>query len=192
MISRGFEVRSQFSTRTSRVRVNVYCCRCYPHFFFPAVLSWISNPPPNLSKGLETPCAIINNSRRWYERPIGPSKTWHRKPRLTVAKKVIARLKANLKKIFRQGRGKNIQTTIKEMTPKLRGWIIYFRYSEVKGIFEELDGWLRRKLRRILWKRWKRPATRAKNLMSRGLSEATAGGWPQTAEAPGGMQGPRT
>jgi hypothetical protein len=63
---------------------------------------------------------------------------------------------------------------LKETTPKLRGWLNYFRYAEVKGIFDELDGWLRRKLRRILWKQWKHPKTRAKNLMRRGLSEATA------------------
>ena len=112
--------------------------------------------------------------RPWKRSFLSYSMTWHRKPRLTVAKKAVSRFKANLKTIFRQGRGKNIQTTVKEMTPKLRGWIIYFRHSEVKGIFEELDGWLRRKLRRILWKQWKRPYTRAKNLMRRGLSEATA------------------
>ncbi len=112
--------------------------------------------------------------RPWKRAFLSYSMTWHRKPRLTVAPKAVARLKANLKTIFRQGRGKNIQATVKETTPKLRGWIAYFRYSEVKGIFDELDGWLRRKLRRILWKQWKRPYTRAKNLMRRGLSEATA------------------
>ena len=113
-------------------------------------------------------------ARPWKRSFLSYSLTWHRKPRLTVAKKAVARFKGNLKKIFRQGRGKNIQTTIKELTPKLRGWITYFRHSEVKGIFDELDGWLRRKLRRILWKQWKRPYTRARNLMRRGLSEATA------------------
>jgi group II intron reverse transcriptase/maturase len=112
--------------------------------------------------------------RPWKRSFLSYSMTWHRKPRLTVAKKAVSRLKANLKKIFRQGRGKRIQTTIKELVPKLRGWIIYFRHSEIKGVFDELDGWLRRKLRRILWKQWKRPYTRAKNLMRRGLSEATA------------------
>jgi len=112
--------------------------------------------------------------RPWKRTFLSYSMTRHRKPRLTVAKKAVAKLKANLKTIFRQGKGKNIQTTVEETTPKLRGWINYFRYSEVKGIFEELDGWLRRKLRRILWKQWKRPKTRAKKLMQRGLSEATA------------------
>jgi group II intron reverse transcriptase/maturase len=112
--------------------------------------------------------------RPWKRSFLSYSMTWHRKPRLTVAKKAVARLKANLKTIFRRGRGKRLPTTIEEITPKLRGWIAYFRCVEVKGIFEELDGWLRRKLRRILWKQWKRPYTRAKNLRRRGLSEATA------------------
>jgi RNA-directed DNA polymerase len=112
--------------------------------------------------------------RPWKRSFLSYSMTRHRKPRLTVAKKAADRLKANLKTIFRRGRGQNIQTTVEETTPKLRGWINYFRYSEVKGIFDELDGWLRRKLRRILWKQWKRPKTRAKKLMRRGLSEATA------------------
>ena len=112
--------------------------------------------------------------RPWKRTFLSYSMTWHRKPRLTVAKKAVARLKATLKATFRRGRGKNIQTTIEETTPKLRGWVNYFRYSEVKGIFDELDGWLRRKLRRILWKQWKRPKTRAKKLMRRGLSEETA------------------
>jgi RNA-directed DNA polymerase len=121
----------------------------------------------------------VNHSKSAVDRPwkrtfLSYSMTRHRKPRLTVAKKAVNRLKANLKTIFRRGRGKNIQTTVEETTPKLRGWINYFRYSEVKGIFDELDGWLRRKLRRILWKQWKRPKTRAKKLMQRGLSEATA------------------
>jgi RNA-directed DNA polymerase len=121
----------------------------------------------------------VNPSKSAVDRPwertfLSYSMTRHRKPRLTVAKKAVDRLKANLKTIFRRGKGRNIRTTVEEATPKLRGWLNYFRYSEVKGIFDELDGWLRRKLRRILWKQWKRPKTRAKKLMRRGLSEATA------------------
>ena len=55
----------------------------------------------------------------------------------------------------------------------MRGWVNYFRLAEVKGIFEELDGWIRRKLRCILWRQWKRTYTRAKNLMKYGLQEET-------------------
>jgi RNA-directed DNA polymerase len=112
--------------------------------------------------------------RPWNRSFLSYSMTRHFKPRLTVAKKAVKRFKASLKTIFRQGKGKRLKATIEDVTPKVRGWINYFRYSEVKGIFDELDGWLRRKLRRILWKQWKRPYTRAKNLMRRGLSEANA------------------
>jgi group II intron reverse transcriptase/maturase len=112
--------------------------------------------------------------RPWKRSFLSYSMTWHHKPRLTVAKKAVERFKAKLKTIFRRGKGKSIQATVEETTPKVRGWINYFRYAEVKGIFDELDGWLRRKLRRILWKQWKLPKTRAKNLMRRGLSEAKA------------------
>jgi RNA-directed DNA polymerase len=42
------------------------------------------------------------------------------------------------------------------------------------GTFEDLDGWLRRKMRCILWRQWKRPRTRATKLRQRGLEEARA------------------
>jgi len=44
----------------------------------------------------------------------------------------------------------------------------------VKGIFEELDSWIRRKLRGLIWRRWKRPFTRVQQLMQRGLEKAQA------------------
>jgi len=94
--------------------------------------------------------------------------------RLKVAGKSIQRLKANLKVLFRSGRGRSIRTSIAMLAPILRGWVNYFRYAGVKGIFEELDGWIRRHLRLILWRQWKRPVTRAKNLMRMGLSEVRA------------------
>jgi len=50
----------------------------------------------------------------------------------------------------------------------------YFRLAEVKGIFEELDGWIRRKLRCILWRQWKKTKTRVRNLMNRGIDENRA------------------
>jgi len=94
--------------------------------------------------------------------------------RLKVAAKPTQRLKANLKELFRTGRGRSIRTTIAALAPKLRGWVTYFRHAGVKGIFEELDGWIRRHLRKILWRQWKRPFTRARKLMRLGLSEERA------------------
>jgi RNA-directed DNA polymerase len=113
-------------------------------------------------------------ARPWERKFLGYSMTWHKKPRLKVATETVKRLKAKLRKKFREARGRNIQQYIEELKPLLRGWMNYYRLAEVKGVFEELDGWMRRKLRCMLWRRWKRTLTRAKNLMKRGLAEERA------------------
>lgn len=113
-------------------------------------------------------------ARPWNRKFLGYSMTFHKRPRLKVAPAVVDRIKNKLREMFRVGRGRNISTQIEEMTPVLRGWVNYFRLSEVKGVFEELDGWIRRKLRCILWRQWKRTYTRAKNLMKHGLDKDRA------------------
>jgi RNA-directed DNA polymerase len=112
--------------------------------------------------------------RPWKRTFLGFTMTLHKEPRLRVAPKSVARFKGKLKAALRRARGRNIACTIKDLTPVMRGWIGYFRLAEAKGIFEELDGWIRRRLRCILWRQWKRPGTRKARLMQRGLSEERA------------------
>ncbi len=119
----------------------------------------------------ETKSAV---DRPWRRKFLGYSMTFHKQPRLKVAPASIKRFKGKLKELFRIGRGRNLAKFIAELTPILRGWVNYFRLAEVKGVFEELDGWIRRKLRCILWRQWKRTYTRAKNLMRRGLDRDRA------------------
>jgi RNA-directed DNA polymerase len=114
-------------------------------------------------------------ARPWERKFLGYSLTWHREARLRVAASSVQRLKERLREIFRRGRGRNLGGLIEaELTPLLRGWMNYFRLAEVKGVFDELDSWIRRKLRCLLWRQWKRPYARAKYLMRRGLAKAQA------------------
>ena len=111
-------------------------------------------------------------ARPWDRKFLGYSMTVNMKPRLKVAKASVDRLRVKLKEVFRRGCGRNLKRLVnEELNPILRGWGNYFSLAEVKITFEELDGWVRRKLRQILWKQWKRNHTRAKNLMKRGISE---------------------
>jgi len=119
----------------------------------------------------ETKSAV---ERPWKRKYLGYSMTFHKQPRLKVAPASVKRFKSKLKELFRIGRGRNLAKFITELTPVLRGWVNYFRLAEVKGVFEKLDGWIRRKLRCILWRQWKRTFTRAKNLMRRGLDRDRA------------------
>lgn len=62
----------------------------------------------------------------------------------------------------------------KRIMPITRGWANYFGLAEVQGIFEDLDGWIRRKIRGILWRQWKTGRTRYKRLRTLGLKKRTA------------------
>jgi len=113
-------------------------------------------------------------ARPWDRKFLEYSMTFHKRPRLKVAPAVVDRMKGKLRETFRVAKGQNIRRVIEELTPVLRGWVNYFRLAEVKGVFEELDQWIRRKFRCILWRQWKRSYTRAKNLMKLGLAEERA------------------
>jgi len=112
--------------------------------------------------------------RPWERKFLGYTMTWDAKPRLRVAARSIERLKDHLRENFRRGRGQSISKVIATLNPILRGWLQYFKLAEVKNAFETLDQWIRRKLRCILWKQWKRVFTRVRNLMKRGLDEVRA------------------
>lgn len=112
--------------------------------------------------------------RPWNRKFLGYSMSWHKQPRLKAAPSAVKRLKQVLRQEFRRGRGRSLKATIETLAPKLRGWVNYFKLAEVKGVFEKLDMWIRRKLRNILWRQWKRTLARARNLMRLGLSEERA------------------
>jgi RNA-directed DNA polymerase len=105
---------------------------------------------------------------------LGYSLTWHQAPRLRIAPASYQRLEGKIREVLKGARGRSLTAVIAELNPILRGWVAYFRLTETKKALEELDGWIRRKLRCILWRQWKRPSTRATNLMKAGLTEARA------------------
>jgi RNA-directed DNA polymerase len=107
---------------------------------------------------------------------LGYSFTPGKKPRIRVPKKTTQKMKKKLKKLCREGRGRNLERLIGErLNPVLRGWMNYFRLSETKTFAGELDEWLRHRLRCILWRQWKRPRTRRAKLLALGLDEERAG-----------------
>jgi len=112
--------------------------------------------------------------RPWLRKFLGYSVTAHKKPLLRVAPQSVLRLKGKIKAVLRSARGWSIGRTIDTLNPLLRGWYQYYSLAETKNVFRELDSWLRRRLRVILWRQWKRPRTRMKRLVARGLTEAHA------------------
>jgi RNA-directed DNA polymerase len=113
-------------------------------------------------------------ARPWTRKFLGYTVTHNRKPRLKAAPAAVRRLKTKLRPLFRQGRGSSLWDTARRLKPVIRGWVTYFRLADVKGTFETLDEWLRHRYRAILWRHWKRPKTRFRELCRRGIDPKRA------------------
>jgi hypothetical protein len=112
--------------------------------------------------------------RPWERKFLGYSLTRHQAPKLRIAPASYQRLEGRVREVLNGARGCSLTTVITRLNPRLQGWMAYFRLTETQKALEELDGWIRHKLRCILWRQWKRPYTRALNLMRAGLTEERA------------------
>ena len=110
----------------------------------------------------------------WERKFLGYSMTRQQTPRLKIAPSVLKRLKGDIRRLCAKARGWKMADTARELTKKLRGFAAYFRLVEVKGVLEKVDRWVRKRLRAIKWRQWKRPRTRARELMRRGVDESRA------------------
>ena len=128
-------------------------------------------------------------ARPWKRKFLGYTVT-HGSPRIKIAKKAIDKLKDKVRDKFQQGKGKSLERNIKELRPLLKGWINYFKLTEVQTPIQRLDQWIRRRLRKIIWKQMKKPSTRQRALIKRGVSEEVA--WATANSRKGAWRSSRT
>jgi RNA-directed DNA polymerase len=114
---------------------------------------------------------------------LGFSFTGGKKPRRRIAPQAIARFKAKVRELTRRTRGRSLSQIAKELSCYLIGWRAYFGFCETPSVLRELDRWVRRRLRAIAWKQWKRGSTRFARLRRRGVGRDLAA---QTAGSPSG------
>jgi group II intron reverse transcriptase/maturase len=89
--------------------------------------------------------------------------------RIRVASKPVERCREKLRTLTRRTRPGKLGDIIQAINQYTRGWIGYFRLADTPSIFAELDSWLRRRLRQMVWKRWKRGRTRYRELVALGV-----------------------
>jgi len=131
----------------------------------------------------------VNQAKSAVARPgqrkfLGFSFTGEREPRRRIAPKAIARFKERIREQTRRTRGISIPQMVKELVTYLRGWLGYFGDCQTPSVLQRLESWLRRRLRSVVWKQWKRGRTRFKELRKRGVSKDLA------AQTAGSAHGP--
>src|SRR5438128_1488775 len=117
---------------------------------------------------------------------LGFSFTSEREPRRRIAPKAIARFKERLREQTRRTRSISLALMVKQIATYLRGWLGYFGDCQTPSVLQRLEAWLRRRLRSVVWKQWKRGRTRFRKLRQRGVGKDLAA---QTAGSPHGPCG---
>ena len=91
-----------------------------------------------------------------------------------ISKKAKGRFRRRVKDITRRSRGVSLERVIADLNVYLRGWTGYFGFCQTPSVLRDLDSWVRRRLRCLIWKGWKRGRTRYAALRARGLGKDLA------------------
>src|SRR5229473_1976954 len=102
----------------------------------------------------------------------------------TIAPKSLDRFKQRIRDITRRAKGVSIKATMEELARYMLGWRGYFGFCETPEVLQSLESWLRRRLRAVVWKQWKKGRTRFRELRKRGVSKDLA------AQTAGSAHGP--
>ena len=85
--------------------------------------------------------------------------------------KSLKKAKQKLKGLTSRSQGRNVRVVIQRVNFFTRGWLGYFGIASMKNTMSEWDGWIRRRLRMYIWKQWRKPRTRVRNLIKLGMPE---------------------
>ncbi|MEH2608776.1 group II intron reverse transcriptase/maturase [Bradyrhizobium sp. AZCC 1693] len=105
---------------------------------------------------------------------LGFSFTSEPLPRRRIAPQAVARFKAKVRELTRRTGGKSLAQGIKELSVYLIGWRGYFGFCQTPSVLRALDEWIRRRLRAVAWKQWKRGPARFAELRRRGVGRVLA------------------
>jgi RNA-directed DNA polymerase len=128
-----------------------------------------------------SPSAVARPHERKF---LGFSFTWGQEPRRRIAPKALKRFKKRVRELTRRTRGVSIERMVMQLSRYLKGWLGYFAICETPSVLERLESWIRRRLRSVVWKQWKRGRTRFTELRRRGVGKGLA------ARAAGSANGP--
>ena len=111
--------------------------------------------------------------RPWKLKFLGLTFTHHLKPKVRMPKS-LDRFGERVRDLTQRSRVISMEQRLGQLNTYLRGWIGYFRLADTKSVIEDLDGWIRRRLRACLLKQWKKPKTKYRNLVTLGIAPEEA------------------
>ena len=89
----------------------------------------------------------------------------------------IEKFKNRIRQLTSRKQGKAIPAILEALRKYTRGWLGYYSIAEMRTRIKSLNEWLRRRIRQIFWKQWKKPSARFENLKQLGIPKRKAREW---------------
>ncbi|MNO90801.1 Group II intron-encoded protein LtrA [compost metagenome] len=118
--------------------------------------------------------------RPWKRKFLGFSLSTNKEPKVRIAKQSLQKAKSKIREITSRRKSMKMEERIRELNQYLVGWCGYFSLADTPSVFQDMDKWIRRRLRMCLWKQWKKPKTKVKRLISLGMPKDKAFEWGNT------------
>lgn len=95
--------------------------------------------------------------------------------RMRAHGKTKGRMKARIKELTSRKNVPSYEEWKKKLKQFIVGWINYYKLADMENLLRDTDEWMRKRIRMVFWKRWKRVRTRYRNLLKLGISHSNAG-----------------
>ena len=95
------------------------------------------------------------------------------KCRFRVHQKSVQKMRSRLKELTERSKGISNDERKRQLDEFIRGWINYYAMADMKQLMRNTDEWLRRRIRTIYWKQWKKIKTRYRNLRALKIAECS-------------------
>jgi len=109
--------------------------------------------------------------RPWNRKFLGFSFLSNRQATIRLAPKTIKTFKDKVRELTCRSKSTSLDKRIGDLNRYLMGWMGYFHIASAKSHCENFDQWTRRRMRMCLWKQWKKPSARMRNLRNLGVPE---------------------
>jgi RNA-directed DNA polymerase len=94
--------------------------------------------------------------------------------RVRIHPKSVAKMKAKVKELTPRSNGMGNEERAEKLRRYIMGWINYFKIADMKSLLQSTDEWMRRRIRMVYWKQWKRVKTKFEKLQSLGIQKQKA------------------
>ena len=123
-------------------------------------------------------------ARPWERKFLGFSFTNGKAPKRRIAPTALLRFREKVRELTRRTRRVSLHAMVTKLSRYLQGWRGYFSFCDTPSVLRDLDSWIQRRLRAVLWKQWRRGKTRFAELRKRNVSRDLA------AQTAGSCHGP--